>query len=97
MQDGHSYFIKLSLTLSYSRKKNESLDLIVWIPSARLSTRFDNEHAINHALSINFNLNEIVIFSFPSLSTFVTSLSIGVEKHFVLFCIFQTCLLIFLL
>ena len=32
------------------------LDLIIQIPSAKLSTRFDNELAINLDLSTNYNL-----------------------------------------
>ena len=55
MQDNHLYFIKSSLTLSYSRKQLQSLHLSLWIPSVILSTRFDNELNINLALSINLN------------------------------------------
>ena len=58
------------------------------IPSARLSTRFDNELAINLALSINSILQDIVTtFSLSSLSIFVASISIGIEKvvHFSVF------------
>ena len=54
LQDKHFYFIKLSLTKSYLRKQSQSLRLILWILSVRLSTIFDNEPDINLALSINF-------------------------------------------
>ena len=67
-QDKHLYFIKSSLTFSYSRKQSQSLHLIYIIPSARLSTRFDDEAAINLVLSIDF------IFHFVSL------FSIGIKK-----------------
>ena len=95
-----SIYIKLSLTLSYSRKQSKYLHEILSITSVRLSTRFDNEVAINHALSINFILLDIVTtLSLPSLSIFITSFSIRIEK---VFCIFakkfnifpQICLLI---
>ena len=36
--------------------QSQSLLLILKIPSARLSTRFNNEFSINLALSINFIL-----------------------------------------
>ena len=51
LQDKHLYFMKLSLTLSCSRKQSQSLHLILQIHSVGLSTRFDNELAINLALS----------------------------------------------
>ena len=38
------------------------LNLILWIPSARLLTRFDNELAINLTVSINCNLYNILEF-----------------------------------
>ena len=38
------------------KKQLQSLTLILWIPSARLSTRFENELVINFALLINFIL-----------------------------------------
>ena len=56
LQDKHLYFIKVSLTLSYSRKQWQSLHLILWISSVRLSTGFDNEVDINLALEMNFIL-----------------------------------------
>ena len=68
------------MILSYSRKQTQSLYLILWIPSARLLARADNEVAINLALSIHFILYDIL--SIASLSTFVTSFSIGTEKIF---------------
>ena len=81
LHDKHLYFIKLSLTLSYLRKQSQSLHLILWISSARLSARFDIELAINFTLSINFILLDIVAtLSLPSLSIFVTYFSIGPEN-----------------
>ena len=52
--------------------------LTLGIPSERLLTRFDNELAINLALSMNCNLQDIffVLFS-PVLSIRVTSFTIG--------------------
>ena len=50
MQDKHLHFIKSSLTLSYSSKQSQSLHLILWISSARLSARFENEGAIEFLL-----------------------------------------------
>ena len=77
----HLSFIKLFLTLSYSRKQAKSFHLILQIPSLRLSASFDNEVALNFKLSVNVFLRDIVkTISFPSLSIFVTSLSIGTEK-----------------
>ena len=64
-----SILVKKSLTFVYSRQHSQSLyliphvshlllscpclHLILWIPSAGLSTRFENKFAINLALSIN--------------------------------------------
>ena len=74
LQYKHFYFIKLSLTLSYSGKQLQSLHLNLWIPSERLSTRFDNEFGINLALSKKFILyDKGTTLSIPSLSTFVIS------------------------
>ena len=54
------------------------LHLILWILSERLLTRFDNELAINLALSINCNMEDIYfVISSPFLSILVTSVSIG--------------------
>ena len=82
----HLHFIKLFLTLLYTRKHLQSL--ILWILSARLSTRFDNEFATNLALSIN-----------PLIS-----FSIGTEKVCTFLCLAheiqivpRTCFLILLL
>ena len=47
---------KIVLETSYSRKQSQPLYLILWIPSARLSARYDDELAINIALSINLIL-----------------------------------------
>ena len=56
MQNRDLYFIKLFLTLSYSRKHSQSLHLTFRISSARLSTRVQNELAINLAVSMTFIL-----------------------------------------
>ena len=51
------------------------------ISSVRLSTRFDNEFVINHALSINFILKDIVKpLLLPSLSIAVISFYITTES-----------------
>ena len=58
--------IKLVLTLSYLKQEAQSFHLNLWIPSIRLSTRFDNELAIKYilVLSVHFILQDIVtIFS----------------------------------
>ena len=57
------------------------LHLISWIPSERLLIRFDIEIAINLALSINFNIEDI-FFVTPSkfFSILVTLFSIGTAK-----------------
>ena len=53
------------------------LHLILWIPSERLLTRFDNELAINLVLSINCNMYKIFFGTCsPFWSILVTSFSI---------------------
>ena len=93
----HLHFIKSSLNFVYSRKQSQSFYLILqvsyflppclylhwilWISSARLLIRFDNELAINLVLLINCYLLDIVfMISFPFLSILVTSFSFGTEK-----------------
>ena len=92
----HLYFIKSSLKLACSRKQWQYLyfilqihflssclylHLILWIPSARLLTRFDNELAMNLVLSINCNMEEMYfVISYPFLSILVTSFSLGTMK-----------------
>ena len=57
-------YILLSCNLRFGIKKKkqqktkqlQSSQLVLWIPSARLSTRFDDELAINLALLTNFIL-----------------------------------------
>ena len=64
------------------------LHLILWIPSDRLLTRFDNELAINLVLSVNCNIWDIFfVISSPILSIVVTSFFIGTVKvmHFLVF------------
>ena len=45
-----------SLAHLYSREQSQSLQLILRIPSPKRSRTFDNELAVNLALSINFIL-----------------------------------------
>ena len=48
---------------------------------SKIITRFDNELAINLALSINFNLyNMFFVTSSPFLLILITNFSIGTEK-----------------
>ena len=56
------------------------LHLILWIPTARLSTSFENELAVNLAISINFSLLDMIFVSyFPFLSILLTYLVTGTE------------------
>ena len=90
------YSIKSSSKFAYSRQHSQSLYLIphvwhvlllcsylylnLWIPSAGLSTRFD-ELAINLVLSRNYNLQNIVfMISCPFSSILLTSFVAGSEK-----------------
>ena len=59
--------------------------MLLWfnfcIPSARLLTGFNNELAINLALSMNCNLWDVIfVISSPSLSVLVNSFSIEIVK-----------------
>ena len=104
LQHKHLHSIKLSLTFVYSRRKLQSLylsphalpflslcsslHLILWIPLARLLTRFDSKFVINLALSINCNLSDMIfLISFPFLSILATSFSNGTDKvmYFLIF------------
>ena len=67
------------------------LHLILWIPSEKLLTRFDNVLAINLALSINCNMyNMFFVISSPFLSFLVTSFSVGTIKIIYYFSMFST-------
>ena len=57
------------------------MHLISWISLARLSTRFENEVAINSARSINWNLLDMVLASSsPFLPLLLTYSVIRAEK-----------------
>ena len=77
------YSIKSSLKFDYSLKQSQYLYLIPHVSYFlslldRLLTRFDNELAINVALSINCKISDIFfVISSPFLPIFVTSFSIG--------------------
>ena len=76
-----NYTIRLFLTFFYSRQHSESLilhvlqslllcsylHLFLWIHSARLLMKLDNELALNLVLSINFNLSNMVFVKFLSI------------------------------
>ena len=64
-----------------SCKQQLFLHLTLWIPSTRLSTRYDEGIPINPALSISFILFDgATIFLLFSLATFLIYFSIGNKK-----------------
>ena len=52
----------LSLVNMYSKQDLQSLHLLLWSPSERLTTRVDDELYINLRLAINFILYVIVLY-----------------------------------
>ena len=75
----------LILQVSHILSSCPYLRLILWIPSKMLLTRFDNELAINLALSTDSKMWDIFfVISSPFLSILATSFSIGTVKfmHF---------------
>ena len=73
----HSHYLYLIPHVSHFLWSFPYLHLILFIPSARLLTKFDNGLAINLPLSIRFILQDMVCFTFtlPFLSIFLISLS----------------------
>ena len=73
----HSHYLYLIPHVSHFLWSFPYLHLILFIPSARLLTKFDNGLAINLPLSIRFILQDMVCFRFtlPFLSIFLISLS----------------------
>ena len=94
LQHKHLYSIKSPLNFVHWRKilylilhvshflwSSPKLDLILWIPSERLLTRFDNELALNCALSISCNMQDkCFVISSLLLSILVMSFSIDTRK-----------------
>ena len=63
-----------------------NLHLILRLPSESLLIRFDNDFAINLAISINYNMSDIsFIVSSPFLSILTTSFSSGTRKQEIFF------------
>ena len=73
----HSHYLYLIPHVSHFLWSFPYLHLILFIPSARLLTKFDNGLAINLPLSIRFILQDMVCYTFtlPFLSIFLISLS----------------------
>ena len=97
LQHKHFHSIQSSSKLIYSRKQSQYsylipkvpnflslcpyLHLILWTPSEKLSTRFNNELAINLALLTNCNMQGIFfVISSPFLSILASSFSFGTVK-----------------
>ena len=70
-------------------KKLQSLHLILWIPAAQLSTKFDIELAINQALSINLFCKILLQYFYCHLYQFLILFFLWNRKSFVLFSIFS--------
>ena len=83
----HSQFLHLMLQDSYFFLLScLYLLLILWIPSARLFTKFSNELVINLMLSINFNLQDMIfVISSPILTIFLNFFLLKLK----ILCIFQ--------
>ena len=64
----------LSFIFMCSRQDLQSLHLLLWNPSERLSTRLDNKMDINLKLSMNFIL-------YVTASSFSSSFLIGTESY----------------
>ena len=102
LQQKHLYTIKSSLSFAYSRQHLQSLCLIphsshfllscpyflliLWSTSAILSTRFDNELAITLVLSINVNLQDMVLVSSSPFLVFFIYFLLGLKKLCVFLC-----------
>ena len=97
LQHKHFHSIQSSSKLIYSRKQSQYsylipkvpnflslcpyLHLILWTPSEKLLTRFNNELAINLALLTNCNMQGIFfVISSPFLSILASSFSFGTVK-----------------
>ena len=102
LQHKHLYFIKSSLKFVYSRKQSQylyltqhvshfllpcsNLPLMLYSPSERVLTRFDNEVFTNLALSKKSNMLDIFFaISSPFLSIHEDPFSIGKVMYFSVF------------